>query len=121
MALALIVEDEAMVLVLAESVLQTAGYETFSASSLAEATTIIESDTKLDIVFTDLALGDETDGGIEVGKLIGSARPGTPVLYTSGRELTDGLKLLFIENSAFLPKPYTDDQLNAALAKLLTT
>ena len=45
----------------------------------------------------------------------------TPVLYTSGRELTDGLKLLFIENSAFLPKPYTDDQLNAALAKLLTT
>ena len=59
MATVLIVEDEAMVLILAESVVQTAGYDTITASSLLEAKAIIESDAKFDIVFTDLTLRDE--------------------------------------------------------------
>jgi FixJ family two-component response regulator len=44
---------------------------------------------------------------------------GTPVLYTSGRAITDGMKALFVENSDFLPKPYTDHALIDAIAKLL--
>ena len=119
MATVLIIEDEAMVLILAESVLQTASHETFTAGLLPEAKAIIESDAKFDIVFTDITLGEEQDAGIAIGKLVGNKRPGTPVLYTSGRALTDGLQVLFIERSAFLPKPYTDDHLSAALAGLL--
>jgi CheY-like chemotaxis protein len=120
MATVLIVEDEVMMLVLTQSVLQTAGYQTLSAGSIDEAQPIIESDANLDIVFTDLSLRDELDAGIEVGRLVEAKRPRTPVLYTSGREMTDGLKLLFIENSDFLPKPYTDEQLISGLAKLHT-
>ena len=119
MPTALIVEDEAMVLVLAESVIQHAGYTTLTASSVAEARGIIESDAAIDIVFTDLSLKEDEDGGIEIGKFVLETRPDIPVLYTSGRPFTDGLSVLFIENSSFLPKPYTDDQVTAELAKLL--
>ena len=42
-----------------------------------------------------------------------------PVLYTSGRNLTDGLKEMLVERSVFLPKPYTDTQLVEAIAALL--
>ena len=92
MATVLIVEDEAVLLVLAESVLQTAGYETLSASSLVELQAIVASDTKFDLLFTDLTLHEDHDAGIEVAKLVAERQPGIPVLYTSGREPTDGLK-----------------------------
>jgi DNA-binding NtrC family response regulator len=110
----LIVEDEAMVLVLAESVLQDAGHETVTASNFTQAEAIIQSDQGLDLVFTDINLEDELDGGLKVGKL---AR--VPVLYTSGKPLTDGMKELFAERSAFLPKPYTNHQVMDAVADLL--
>ena len=35
-----------------------------------------------------------------MGQLVRQARPGVPVLYTSGRALTDGMKELFVERSS---------------------
>lgn len=119
MAIVLIVEDEVMTLVLAESLIQDAGYETLTASSLPEARSIIESAQRFDIVFTDLSLHDERDGGLQIGNLVRSSRADLPVLYTSGREMTDGLRSLLVERSAFLRKPYTDVQATEALAILL--
>ena len=119
MATVLIVEDEAMLLVLAESVLQTAGYETLTASSLPELQGIVAAETGFDLLFTDLTLHEDQDAGIEGAKLVAEKRVGTPVLYTSGRELTDGLKALFVENSDFVGKPYTDKLVLEALERLL--
>jgi DNA-binding NtrC family response regulator len=115
----LIVEDEAQVLILAESVLQRAGYETLTAATVAEAQAIINSDEELDVVFTDVTLANHPEGGITIGQLVEKSRQGVPVLYTSGRELTDGMKSLFKSNGAFLPKPYTEHALTAAVANLL--
>jgi DNA-binding NtrC family response regulator len=119
MSAVLIVEDETQVLILAESVLQHAEYETVSASTIAEAQAIINSAHELDLVFTDIGLRDHPEGGITIGQLVNQSRKGTPVLYTSGRAITDGMKALFVENSDFLPKPYTDHALIDAIAKLL--
>ncbi len=119
MALLLIVEDEAAILVLAESILQDEGYETLTASTFAEAQAIINSDHSIDLVFTDLNLGEDHEGGLQVGQTVKTARPKTPVVYTSGRGLTDGMKSLFVEQSQFLPKPYTNDQLIEAVASQL--
>lgn len=107
------------VLVLGESVLQRAGYETLTAGTLAEAQAVIHSDQKLDLVFTDITLPDNPEGGLQLGQLVRQARLGVPVLYTSGRTLTDGMKELFVDRSSFLPKPYTDEQLITAMADLL--
>jgi DNA-binding NtrC family response regulator len=119
MAAILVVEDEPAILILMESVLKHAGYETLSASTLAEAQSVIQSEQEFDLVFTDINLADQLEGGLQVGQSVRQARPGTPVLYTSGRGLTDGMKSLFADPSEFLPKPYTDEQLVEAISRLL--
>jgi CheY-like chemotaxis protein len=62
---------------------------------LAEAQALINSDQKFDLVFTDINLTDGLEGGLQVGQLIRQTREGKPVLYTSGKPLTDGMKELF--------------------------
>jgi two-component system cell cycle sensor histidine kinase/response regulator CckA len=119
MARVLIVEDESQVLVLAQSILEQAGHDMLSAATLTEAESILDSDEKFDLVFTDMQLVGDTEGGITIGTLVGKTRPGTPVLYTSGRPATDGMRSLFVEQSAFLPKPYTADDLTAAITDLI--
>jgi DNA-binding response OmpR family regulator len=114
----LIVEDEVPILVLVESILQQAGYETLTASTLAEAQAIIHSDQPVDLVFIDINLGEDHEGGLQIGQMIRQSRSKTPVIYTSGRGLTDGMKTLFVERSLFLPKPYTNEQLVEAVASL---
>jgi CheY-like chemotaxis protein len=118
MARILIVEDESTVLALAESILRHAGYETLSAGTVAEAQAIINSDQKVDLVCTDLALANHPEGGLKIGQLAKS-RGDIPVLYTSGRPATDGLQELFVERSSYLTKPYTDHQLVEAVSGLL--
>ena len=116
----LIVEDEAILLVLAVSVLQAAGYDTVCASTVTEAVAIInDPDQKLDLLFTDLGLADQTDGGLAVGQTMAKSRPGLPVVYTTGREVTDCFVKRFVEPRRFIAKPYTDQQLVGAAAALL--
>jgi DNA-binding NtrC family response regulator len=111
----LVVEDEAMILVHAESVLLEAGHDTVTASSFWQAEAIILSDQLLDLIFTDMTLHDELEGGLKVGKL----SQGIPVLYTSGRPITGMMRARFAERSAFLPKPYRDRQVVDAVVTLL--
>jgi CheY-like chemotaxis protein len=118
-ATVLIVEDEPVVLTLAESILQHAGYDTISAATVAEAEAILRSDKSIDVVATDIGLGEELDGGLKIARVASQEHPGTPVLYMSGRPLTDGMQALFVEPNAFLPKPYTDDQLVSGVSSLL--
>jgi len=117
----LIVEDEAPLLILAESVVQDAGYETLTAATLTEAQSIVQSDAQIDLLVTDLGLGDQLEAGLELGRSTAEVRPALPILYTSGRALTDGMRSLFIEKSEFLPKPYTNEQLVSAIKQLLQT
>ena len=118
-ATVLIVEDEATILLLAESVIQHAGYETMTAGTLAEAEAILRSDRKIDLVFTDIELRDRKDGGVEVGQIAQQVRPETPIVYASGRPFTDGMKELLSGRNIFLPKPYTDELIIKAVASLL--
>jgi CheY-like chemotaxis protein len=120
MRVVLIVEDEAILLLLAVSVLQAAGYDTVSAHTVAEAVAVIQDPgQKFDLLFTDLGLGDQTDGGLAVGQALAKARPGVPIVYTTGRRITDCIVKLFVEPNKFIPKPYTDEQLLSAAAGLL--
>jgi two-component system, response regulator PdtaR len=119
MATVLIVEDVAQVLVLAESILQEAGYETLSASTLAEAQAILDSEQQIDLVFTDIELRDEPEAGLQVGQAATQANQGIPVIYTTARGATDGMIALFVEPHAFLPKPWKPEQLIGTVADLL--
>ena len=118
MAVVLIVEDEAQVLLLAESYLQEHGHETYSASTTAEALAILEQEPNIEILFTDLGLRDDPQAGLELAKSAKERRPGLKVLYTTGQTVTDGMRALLVERSAMLPKPYTVDQLLTGLSML---
>lgn len=119
MAVVLIVEDDEQVRVLAESILQESGYETRSAGTSTEAQAILESDEQIDLLFVDLQLVDHHEEGLELAEAAVKARPDLPVLYTTGRGITDGMHALFVERNAFLAKPYNAEQLLTAVGNLV--
>jgi two-component system, cell cycle sensor histidine kinase and response regulator CckA len=115
MTVILIVEDEEQVRVLADSFLQAEGHKMLSAATIEQALALIEGDKPVDLLFVDLKIQDDLEGGLKLAKKAVETRPELKVLYTSGQTVTDGMTALFVEKSAFLPKPYTVDQLATVL------
>jgi DNA-binding NtrC family response regulator len=116
MAAILIVEDETQVRVLSESYLRDQGHATFSAANMEEAMAVLEQPQELDLLFTDIKLQGDGQAGLTLAQRAIEQRPALQVLYTTGLAATDGMKALFVERSAFLPKPYTIDQLQTILS-----
>lgn len=110
MARVLVVEDEPSVLLLAKGFLERAGHEVVTVHSLMAAHAIIGSKSKVDLVFTVLHLGAVWNGGVTIAELAAQARPGIPVLYTSGESSCC---------TPFLRKPYTEQELVDAVAAAL--
>jgi DNA-binding NtrC family response regulator len=115
MAVVLVVEDEEQVRVLAESYLQEHGHQTVSAATSEEALAALDATEQVDLLFTDLGLHGDIQAGLGLAKEAVARRPGLKVLYTTGQGVTDGMIALFVEGSAWLPKPYTVDQLLRSL------
>ena len=111
----LIVEEEEQVRVLAESFLQGEGHTTLSAGTVEQALALLESTEPIDLLFTDLTLQGDPEAGLTLATKAVELRPDLKVLYTAAMDVTDGMNALFVKNSAFLPKPYTVDQLKATL------
>jgi DNA-binding NtrC family response regulator len=119
MAVVLIVEDDEQVRTLADSILQQTGYETRSAASTAQAQAILDSGEKIDVLFVDLALLDHQEEGLHLAEVAAKSRPGLPVIYTTGRGVTDGMLALFVQPNVFLAKPYNAQQLLTAVSNLV--
>jgi two-component system cell cycle sensor histidine kinase/response regulator CckA len=115
MAAILIVEDETQVRVLSESYLRDQGHETFSAANIEEALAVLGVAKEVDLLFTDISLQGDSQAGLTLAQRTTEQRPTLKVLYTTGLAVTDGMRAMFVENSAFLPKPYTIDQLQTIL------
>jgi len=101
--------------VLADSFLQAEGNNTLSAGTIQQALALIKAEKPIDLLFTDLKIQDDLEGGLKLARKAVEVRPDLKVLYTSGQAVTDGMTALFVEKSAFLPKPYTVDQLATTL------
>ncbi len=116
MAIVLLVEDEEQVRVLAESYLEEQGHQVLSAGSPQGAIALLEKASHVDVLFTDIDLKGDIAAGINLARDALPRWPHLKVLYTSGRDLTDGMKAQFVEKSAFLPKPYTVEELLTAFS-----
>jgi CheY-like chemotaxis protein len=69
MAVILIVGDEEQVRVLADSFLQAEGNKTLSAATIAQALAlIIEGEEPVDLLFVDLKIQDDVEGGLKLAK-----------------------------------------------------
>ena len=115
MAVVLVVEDEEQVRVLAESILQESGHQTLSAASIDQALALIRAEPSIVLLFTDIGLQGDLQAGLTLAQTAIERHPDLRVLYTTALAVTDGTKALFVDNSAFLPKPYTIDQLQTVL------
>jgi CheY-like chemotaxis protein len=116
MAIVLVVEDEDQVRVLAESYLEEQGHEVLSADTPAGALALLRRSPAIDLLFTDLDLKGDVHAGVELAKAAVKLRPQLRVLYTTGRAITDGMKVRFVPGSATLAKPYTVEELRSSLS-----
>jgi DNA-binding NtrC family response regulator len=123
MAVILVVEDEEQVRVMVESILVDDGHQTLSAATTAQALAVLQTDQPIDLLFTDIGLGPDVAAGLvhpglELAQQAVELRPDLRVLYTTGQGITDGIKVMFVPGSEFLPKPYDINHLVAKIAAL---
>jgi two-component system cell cycle sensor histidine kinase/response regulator CckA len=117
----LVIDDESVVRLLACQTLRQAGYTCLEADSALVALEQLQSERQqLDGMVVDIRLPDMS--GLNLVRLARIHRPGTPALFISGYaqpavEEPELQQLL----QAFLPKPFTPDQLLAAVRELLPT
>jgi DNA-binding NtrC family response regulator len=119
MAVVLVVEDDEQIRVMAESVLQEAGYAVIAATGSEGAQALLQTQQAIDVLFIDLMLGGDLEAGLRVAQQAKVARPTLSVLYTTGAGVNAGMKALFAEPYLFLPKPYTLEQLTKSVAYLI--
>ena len=119
MAVILIVEDDVFIRDDAESMLRDWGHNTLLASDVDEALAVLRSCQQIDALFTDIYLKKAPLGGCELAPQAIKLWPNLRVLYATGNSITDKMKALFVEGSHFLPKPYTQHQLQSAVEELL--
>jgi two-component system, cell cycle sensor histidine kinase and response regulator CckA len=115
MAVVLLVEDEEQVRILAQSYLEEQGHKVLSAGTPRGAIALLEKTPDVDVLFTDTDLKGDIAAGIDLARKVVERWPEMKVLYATERSLTDGMKARFVKKSAFLPKPYTIEQLLTTL------
>jgi CheY-like chemotaxis protein len=114
----LIVEDEPTIMSLARSLSGDLGHETLTAHNAIEALALVEGDTPIDLLFTDINLGTGPTG-LEFAQTARGRRPDLKVLYTSGQAMTDGMMSTMVEGSLFMSKPYTPEELQTSITAAL--
>jgi CheY-like chemotaxis protein len=112
----LLVEDEPLLGELMTEALIDQGYEVHAAPDARNALRHLLSGAHVDILFTDIDLGEGMDGAA-LAQLAREMRPKLPIVYTSGRMAPD--QIAAVPGSAFLPKPYSLDTVRNTLARLV--
>jgi CheY-like chemotaxis protein len=114
---ALLVEDEALVAMVAEEFLADLGFEALPARTAAEAMQIVESGADLVVALVDVGLPDQR--GDELARRMRELKPEMPILIASGYDQGD-LKARFTGDAGVgvLGKPYTEADLARALGDL---
>jgi CheY-like chemotaxis protein len=116
-----VIDDEPVVRKVVCKTLRQAGYTCLEADSALAALEQLQSDPqRLDGMVVDIRLPDMS--GLNLVRLARIHRPGTPALFISAYALPAAeepeIQQLL---QAFLPKPFTPDQLLAAVREFLPT
>jgi DNA-binding NtrC family response regulator len=119
MAVILVVEDEVFIRQAAEWAIEDMGHVPMMAEDLASALAHLSADQTIDALFVDIRLNTLAHGGYDVANQVDGLRPGLRVLYTSGTPLTADMSARFVADGRFIQKPYSPDQLEAAITSLL--
>ncbi len=108
----LLVEDEPMVRTVAERALTRHGYKVITASNGQEALEVLDRGEEVVLLITDVVM-PEMDGPTMVREARLS-RPDLPILFMSGYAEEQLRKSIDIDKVAFLPKPFSVQELAEA-------
>jgi PAS domain S-box-containing protein len=113
----LLVEDDPSVRAIAEELLIAAGCELVLVANSEHAIELTEDGEPFDVLITDLVM--PRINGIELARAVRELRPDLPILFVSGYPQDKFDEVVAMPNSAYVPKPFDPNALQAALAKLL--
>jgi len=112
----LVVEDEALILVSAVDLIETAGFAALAASNADEAISILEARNDIRVVFTDVDMPGSMDG-IKLSHYIRDRWPPIHLIVASGKTQMDQSHLP--DGAVFFPKPYLEEPLLDAITTFL--
>ncbi len=113
----LVVDDAAATLEVLQRNLEGAGYSVLTAPAAAPALHILERD-RVDLVITDLKMPNVS--GLELVRHVRDNLPDTEVMMITGFASVEGaVEALRSGAEDYLAKPFTDDELFAAVARAL--
>jgi PAS domain S-box-containing protein len=114
----LVVEDEAGVRNISVDALRELGYTVIHAENASEALRMIEGHPKIDLLFTDIVMPEMN--GRQLADRAVALRPSLKVLYTTGYTRNAVVHNGVLDPGvAFLPKPFTIDQLATKVRQVL--
>ncbi len=113
----LLVEDEDSVRMVAARALTRAGYTVTAASDGEEGLDLVRGGGEFDLVVSDVVM--PSMDGPTMAREIRKLSPGLPVLFMSGYAEEQLRKQIDIENVAFLPKPFSVQQISDKVAEVL--
>jgi CheY-like chemotaxis protein len=113
--IALVVEDEPIVMLGAVQMFETAGFEALVAFTADEAIAHLEGRSDIALVFTDCELPGSMDGPA-LAHQVRSRWPTIEIIVVSGPRRVDGQTLPL--GVRFFPKPYSQDQIERAVHDL---
>ena len=115
----LVVEDEAIIRMIAVELLEDAGYHVVEFDNAVDAMAFCrDPKNSLAAVFTDINMPGDLDG-FDVAQLVTAIRPSAAVIVTSGRYQSRPADLS--PHIRFLPKPWTAPGLLNALSEARTS
>jgi two-component system cell cycle sensor histidine kinase/response regulator CckA len=115
----LLVEDEPMVRTVAERALTRQGYTVITANNGEDALEVINRGEPIDLLISDVVM-PAMDGPTMVREAR-KVRPEIPILFMSGYAEEHLRKSIDIDHVAFLPKPFSVQELAEAARKVLAT
>ena len=113
----LLVEDEPMVRTVAERALSRHGYKVLTASNGEDALELLAGGEAIDLLVSDVVM-PVMDGPAMVREARKS-HPALPILFMSGYAEEQLRKSIDLDNAAFLPKPFSMQELAEAVRDVL--
>lgn len=115
----ILVEDEAMVRAVAERALARQGYTVLTAENGEEALELIAKSPRPDLLISDVVM--PTMDGPTMVRQVRKRYPDLPILFMSGYAEEQLRKSIDLDKVAFLPKPFSVQQLAEAARAVLDT
>ena len=112
----LIVEDEALLRMLAVEVVEDAGFVALEACDADEAVALLESRNDIAVLFTDINMPGSMDG-LKLAHAVRNRWPPIKILVVSGQVWPPQSDLP--SNSCFVSKPYATEAIVAELRSLI--